>query len=521
MKTLRQRLYEKYHWVEAESNNFFPIHLIKEVRVGLIFVWAFIGLCIFWYIGFEEPADPFSTPMGIKPEWYFLSQYQALKYFDKLTGVIVTMIGPAAILLFPFLTKIYGSELDSQVPDKVAKFRINVTLLIFIVGWFSLTGLAWVSETERTIGGKEYHFDLKGFPHEVHEVSAEHLPNNLQEHACARCHASSNVKPKKGVDIVNPYLKGVHFEMAIFCQECHGGNPKIPKEMGTLSAEDLKKPEINKALRKHAKKNTGFKGAPRPAELGQYCGKCHENVVDNYKDSLHNLATSGEYSKEALENADEDDEEFDEEEGDAPSKPDFAYEYLGTMRGCLDCHEIHGAQRAGLRNFNERVLHAEYGRAPYKGCESSECHQPAAVEKAKSIKERIVSVTTELNTLQEEAHELAEKGVFVSSKTDKIFEKNAHAEKELRIVQHSMNPQKIDAILHKKEKWIAKVEEDVKVTEEVLHSRYNFFIIFSIYMFILILLISRYINLMKEELDTPTEKEESDIPFNLDLKKKD
>ncbi len=519
MKTLRQRLFDKYHWKEAESNNFFPIHLIKEVRVGLIFFWVFIGLCIFWYIGFEDPADPFSTPLGIKPEWYFLSQYQALKYFDKLTGVIVTMIGPGAIILFPFLTKIYGSELSSEVPDKIAKFRINVTLLIFIFGWFTLTGLAWISETEQTINGKEYHFDLKGFPHQIEEVSAEHLPGNLDEHACARCHASSNVKPKKGSDIVNPYLTGVHYEMAIFCQECHGGNPKIPKDMLPLTDDELKKPDVNKRLRKHAKKNTGFKGAPRPSMLGQYCGKCHEKVVDNYKDSLHSLATSGEYSKEALENADEDDEEFDEE--DAPPKPEFDYEYLGNMRGCLDCHEIHGAQRAGLRNFNERVLHEKYGRAPYKGCESSECHQSGAVEKAKSIKEKIVSVTTEINNLEEEAHELAEKGVFVSSKTDAIFEKNKKAEKALRIAQHSMNPAKIDAVLNKKKKWIAKVEEDVKLTEDTLHGRYNFFIYFSIYMFVLILLVSRYINLMKEELDTPTEKEESDIPFNLDLKKKD
>jgi len=524
-KTLRQRLYEKYHWVDPNSNNFFPIHLIKELRVAIGFLWLFVGLCIFWYIPFEEPADPFSTPMGIKPEWYFLAQYQALKYFDKFTGVLVTMVGPGILLFFPFFTKLYGSELTNEVSDSKAKRNINISLGIFIFGWVALTGLAWVSETEKEIAGKKVHFDLLGFPHALHEKSADNIPGNLQNHLCVRCHSSAKVKPEKGKNIINAYFKGVHAEQSILCQECHGGNAKMPKEFEGISNEQLVETATNSKLRSAAKKRTGYKGAPDPQELGEYCGKCHETVVDNYKESLHSVATMGGFS--ATQGDDFDEEEFeDEEEEDAISDvtdgEGASVAKLGTMRGCIDCHEIHGAQRAGLNNFEHRELYTDLGRKPYQGCDSAECHQPASLELAKTFKEKVVSITEKMEHLEHEAHELSEKGIFLTKKSQKILEhSNKDAEKKLRQKQHSGKPEDIKDILEQKEKWVTSLEEDIHAANEVLSGRYLFFAIFSGYMFILILLVTRYINLMKVELDTPTEKEESDIPLCLDLKNKE
>ena len=53
-----------------------------------------------------EPADPLKTPAGIKPEWYFLSVYQILKYVPKNVGIIITfMIFPPILMLFPLFYK--------------------------------------------------------------------------------------------------------------------------------------------------------------------------------------------------------------------------------------------------------------------------------------------------------------------------------------------------------------------------------------------------------------------------------
>ena len=53
-----------------------------------------------------SPADPLKTPAGIKPEWYFLSVYQILKYVPKTVGIFLTFLVFTPILMFfPFFYK--------------------------------------------------------------------------------------------------------------------------------------------------------------------------------------------------------------------------------------------------------------------------------------------------------------------------------------------------------------------------------------------------------------------------------
>ncbi len=59
----------------------------------------------------EEPADPYgTTPVGIKPEWYFLASYEVLKLMPtellgisgKTLGVLGQIVGVTVILVLPF-----------------------------------------------------------------------------------------------------------------------------------------------------------------------------------------------------------------------------------------------------------------------------------------------------------------------------------------------------------------------------------------------------------------------------------
>ena len=94
---------------------FYPLHFMKEAMV-------MIGITIFLIIvatagpaGLEAAADSFTTPEHIKPEWYFLSMYQALKYvpqgvaFLNLTwlNVAVLVMGLAIMFLavLPFVDR--------------------------------------------------------------------------------------------------------------------------------------------------------------------------------------------------------------------------------------------------------------------------------------------------------------------------------------------------------------------------------------------------------------------------------
>ena len=63
------------------------------------------------FVHAEEPADPYgTTPVGIKPEWYFLASYQYLKLMPtavfgiggKTLGVVTQGILVLVVLLVPF-----------------------------------------------------------------------------------------------------------------------------------------------------------------------------------------------------------------------------------------------------------------------------------------------------------------------------------------------------------------------------------------------------------------------------------
>ena len=53
-----------------------------------------------------EPANPFVTPPGIKPEWYFLWAYQTLKIFpNKALGLAAQGAAMTFLALLPFLDR--------------------------------------------------------------------------------------------------------------------------------------------------------------------------------------------------------------------------------------------------------------------------------------------------------------------------------------------------------------------------------------------------------------------------------
>ena len=90
------------------SLRFFPDFLMRDMVGWLAAVGMLAALAAFlpWELG--KKADPFSpAPAGIRPEWYFLSMFQALKYLPaKILGIPGELVGVvffgvvAAVLVF-------------------------------------------------------------------------------------------------------------------------------------------------------------------------------------------------------------------------------------------------------------------------------------------------------------------------------------------------------------------------------------------------------------------------------------
>jgi ubiquinol-cytochrome c reductase cytochrome b subunit len=145
---------------EQDGVPFFPHHVLKEGVVFCLLIGALVTLIVLWPVELGEKADPFVTPEGIKPEWYFLPTYQLLKYFPKTLGLFVSLIPPVLLLLWPFLDR--GHERHPK------RRPIAVTVgIVAVVLALAFGVVGHLSERDISVGGHQYHFDIYGVPHEV------------------------------------------------------------------------------------------------------------------------------------------------------------------------------------------------------------------------------------------------------------------------------------------------------------------------------------------------------------------
>jgi len=143
---------------KGEGVPFFPHHVLKEGIVLFVLLGILITLSILMPFELGEKANPLETPYAIKPEWYFLSMYQVLKYFPKLLGIFVISLVPLFLLIWPLI--------DRGKQRHPLKRPISTTLGILVILSFLFFGLiGYWAETKMKIGSKTYEFDIYGVPH--------------------------------------------------------------------------------------------------------------------------------------------------------------------------------------------------------------------------------------------------------------------------------------------------------------------------------------------------------------------
>ncbi len=113
-----------------KSVPFYPDHVALEAKVALgfgilVIIIGIIGL--FAPVGLGAPADPMDTPDHVKPEWYFLSLYQLLRYIPKTVGATLPVLVILVLLIWPFLDK----KPDSS--KKTVRIRFWISLVGMIV----------------------------------------------------------------------------------------------------------------------------------------------------------------------------------------------------------------------------------------------------------------------------------------------------------------------------------------------------------------------------------------------------
>lgn len=115
-----------------DSVPFYPDHLTLEGKVALgvgilIVIIGIIGLFI--PVGLGAPADPMDTPAHIKPEWYFLSLYQLLRFIPKTIGATTPVLAVLLMMIWPFL----DHKQDQTTKPRQIRFWFSLAAVIIII----------------------------------------------------------------------------------------------------------------------------------------------------------------------------------------------------------------------------------------------------------------------------------------------------------------------------------------------------------------------------------------------------
>jgi len=119
---------------------FFPDYFTKDLAVVCLALTLLMG-CVFFipWIFLPAtafiPADPFSTPVGIKPEWYFLASYQLLKLLpSEMAGLLTQVLAVLFLLLLPCIDR--GLERrPARRPVFLAMFVLGILAVIGLTIW--------------------------------------------------------------------------------------------------------------------------------------------------------------------------------------------------------------------------------------------------------------------------------------------------------------------------------------------------------------------------------------------------
>jgi len=114
---------------------FFTDFLIGEIPVWLFLFGLLIALSAAMPRALAPEADPTgAAPVGIKPEWYLLAPYQALKLFPgklELLGIALMGLAPLVVLAIPFI--------DREVPSGTRGIAFTRIAIAGLLGFVAMT----------------------------------------------------------------------------------------------------------------------------------------------------------------------------------------------------------------------------------------------------------------------------------------------------------------------------------------------------------------------------------------------
>ena len=95
--------------VPGDPKPFYPYHALKDTIAGALVFALLMTFAVSFPTPLDQIADPSDASYVPRPEWYFLSLFQLLKYFPGPLEPLATMVIPglvvAVLVLLPFIDR--------------------------------------------------------------------------------------------------------------------------------------------------------------------------------------------------------------------------------------------------------------------------------------------------------------------------------------------------------------------------------------------------------------------------------
>jgi ubiquinol-cytochrome c reductase cytochrome b subunit len=128
----KERLMSRYKELKAQGKSFWP-HIIFKDTVAILVVFLIVLAAALWKgAELEDLANPTDTSYNPRPEWYFLSVFQLLKYFPGKMEAFAIVLLPLIVVGMLFALPLIDSSPRRHPADR--KWLVAA-------GWLSLIGV--------------------------------------------------------------------------------------------------------------------------------------------------------------------------------------------------------------------------------------------------------------------------------------------------------------------------------------------------------------------------------------------
>jgi ubiquinol-cytochrome c reductase cytochrome b subunit len=243
--------------VEGPAKPFYPNHALKDTIAGAVVFALLLTAALMFRPPLDAIADPTDANYIPRPEWYFLSLFQLLKYFPGPLEPLATMVIPGLVVGLLFLLPFLDSRADRHPMKRP-----------LVTGGFALIGAGIIVLTYLGYKDTPAHADPSRWT-PLAIAGREIAQNNL----CVNCHRQGGAANP----IAETRLRHDPEWLLAHVRDPQVIAPGIREPQGGLGASQAQ------AILAFMKKSRAGEGEPATTSgerdaamvLGTYCAACH------------------------------------------------------------------------------------------------------------------------------------------------------------------------------------------------------------------------------------------------------